>query len=245
MITADEFEERYRPEDEFLTKLEEEEEAEGLTIQDLPTTDQFYYSLRLTPYPNTDLKTQFCQDRIESFLMSLSIKSYLYGREYEKNHHFHIVFSSPIELKKYDITVLRDSLYSHFDVPEEKKGNATYSLESVRNLEQALAYAVKDGCYGSSGNWDSIANQAFEASFTKVHSVKSSLSDLSNKFINNQITEKELWISLGKTRAELGIPLSLRWMDEMLFSIQVKKDPSILEEKWEDKIIKEHLKQLK
>lgn len=202
-----------------------------------------YYALRITPYPNTEAKTTFVRERIGGFIRTLGGLNYLLGQEYERNHHFHIVFNLPSQLDNIGKKSLRDTLYTSFEVPEEKRGNPSYSLEVVRDLDRALSYAVKGGDYESSDEWRQIAADAYENSHTKKLSMKSSLLDLTTKYMDGDINDRTLFVELGKSRAELGIPLSIRWIDEMMFSIQVKKNPDLLLEKWEERIIKEALKQ--
>jgi len=209
-------------------------------------TEVYYYALRITPYPNIETKVKWCRELIEGFLHSISAENYVFGQEYEKNYHFHIVFSTHLEIpKKGERTdAFKEILYTTFEVSDNKKGNPTYSLEPIRSLEKALSYAVKDGDYEHSEAWSEVVQQAFENSHTKTHSLKSSLEALTDKYMKDEITDKDLWIGLGQSRAELGIPLSIRWIDEMSLSIQCRKDPNKLKELWEDRVIKEQLKSL-
>lgn len=200
-----------------------------------------YYALRLTPYPNTDAKTLFCRQRIASFIEAIGGENYLFGQEFEKNFHFHIVFSHPESFtisSGQKITEIKKLLYEVFEVPKKKQGNPTYSMEVVRNLEHALSYAVKDGCYEASSEWIQIAVDAYENSFEKKYSMKRSLGDLTEQYNNGVINDKQLWIGLGQSRADLLLPLSLKWVDEMLLSIQCKKDPKLLDTLWEKRQIK-------
>lgn len=210
----------------------------------------FYYALRLTPYPNQEEKVLYCRERIPEFIKAISGEDYIFGQEYEDNYHFHIVFSTTEELhpdKKKDkrMTEIKECLYTTFDVPKDKRGNPTYSMEVVRSNEKAFSYAVKDGDYECSEAWREVATEAYENSHTKKHSLKSSLAKLFDKYMKDEIDDKDLWIGLGQSRAELGLPLSLRWIDEMCLSIQCKKDPNKLKELWEDIETKRVLKELK
>lgn len=207
--------------------------------------DAFYYALRLTPYPNKEAKVLYCREKIPHFIEAVSGQNYIFGQEYEKNYHFHIVFELKQELNKETTKFVRDQLYTIFEVPKEKRGNPSYSLEPVRSLEKALSYAVKDGDYDSSEPWQELAVETYENSFTKSHSLKRSLGDLTDQYIKDEINDKDLWIGLGQSRADLGLPLSIRWIDEMFLSIQVKKDPNKLNEIWEDIETKKVLKELK
>lgn len=203
-----------------------------------------YYALRLTPYPNTETKVAFCRERIGGFIQAVGGQNYLFGQEYERNHHFHIVFSHPDDLTRAQKLSIRDQLYTSFEVPQDKKGNPSYSLEPVRLITEALSYAVKDGDYDSSEEWRQVLTEAYENSHKKKHSMKSSLADLTDKYIAGEINDKDLWVGLGQTRADLGIPLSIRWIDEMMFSIQCKKNPELLKDKWDERIIREQLKSM-
>lgn len=205
-----------------------------------------HYALRLTPYPNTDAKVDFCRKLIPGFMEAIGATDYIVGKEYEKNHHFHIVFAYNgdefFPQKKGDIktTEIKELLYLTFEVPVKKEGNPTYELTLVRSLDQALSYAVKDGDYEHSLGWTDVAKEAYENSHEKKYSLKSSLADLSDKFMKDEINDKDLWIGLGQSRAELNIPLSLKWLDEMVLSIQCKKDPNKLKDLWETRYIKQN-----
>lgn len=205
----------------------------------------FYYALRLTPYPNKEVKVLYCREKIPYFIEVISGTNYIFGQEYEKNYHFHIVFELKEELNKEKTKFIRDQLYTIFEVPKEKRGNPSYSLEPIRSLEKALSYAVKDGNYDSSLEWQELAIDAYENSHEKSHSLKRSLGDITDQYIKDEINDKELWIGLGQSRADLGLPLSIRWIDEMYLSIQCKKDPNKLFELWEDIETKKVLKDLK
>lgn len=212
---------------------------------DTLSQDKHYYALRLTPYPNTKEKTLFCRERIGSFIETIGGENYLFGQEYEKNFHFHIIFSHPnlFDTSKGDkIKSIKEILYLTFEVPKKKEGNPTYSLEEVRSLEEALCYAVKDDDYESSEQWIHIANDAHENSFSKAHSLKRSLGDLTDDYMKGEINDRQLWIGLGQSRADLGLPLSIKWIEEMTLSIQCKKDPTKLQTIWEDIEIKRQLK---
>lgn len=203
----------------------------------------FYYALRLTPHPNTVENVSSCRAKVPQFMLSIEAIDYVCGQEFEKNHHFHIVFShsdefDPQSKHSQQVDDIKESLYSIFDIPKDKRGNPSYSMEVVRDLEKALSYALKEGDYIYSDDWEQVAADSYENSHTKTHSLKSSIIDLSDKFIRDEINEKQLWVCLGQTRADLGIPLSLRWIDEMLLSIQCKKDPNMLSDLWEQRIIK-------
>lgn len=208
------------------------------------TDEDIHYALRLTPYPNTEGKVTWCRERLGGFIEAVGGQNYVFGQEYERNHHFHVVFELTKNFTKEDKIQFRDFLYDTFEVPKDKKGNPTFSLEPVRKFAEALSYAVKDGDYECSEQWKDIIATAYENSHQKTHSMKSSLANLSAKYIDGEISDRELWIGLGQSRADLGIPLSIRWIDEMMFSIQCKKNPELLLEKWQDKIIKEQNKNL-
>lgn len=211
--------------------------------------EQFYYALRLTPHPNTKEKVMYCREKIPEFIEAVSGVSYLFGQEYENNYHFHIVFSTNDHFgtspsKDPRAEQIRDTLYEIFEVPEDKEGNSTYSFEEVRAIDEAFPYAVKDGDYQYSEDWESVATEAYEKSYPKPKSLKTSLADLTDKYIKGEINDRLLWIGLGQSRADLGIPLSIRWIDEMLLSIQCKKDPNKLQNLWEDIEIRKQLKSM-
>lgn len=206
----------------------------------------YHYALRLTPYPNNETKVNLCRVLVPEFMNAIGASDFILGKEYEKNHHFHIVFSYNgdefFPQKKGDTKTaeIKELLYTTFEVPDDKKGNPTYSLEPVRSLDEALSYAVKCGDYDYSSEWEDVAREAYQNSYEKKHSLKSSLADLTDKYIKGDINDRDLWIGLGQTRAELGIPLSLRWVDEMTLSIQCKKDPTKLRDLWEFRLIKQN-----
>lgn len=203
----------------------------------------YYYELRLTPYPNTESKTKFCRNLIGGFIEAVGGQNYIFGQEYERNHHFHIVFSSEHDMTiKKEKDELRDLLYTTFEVPTDKKGNPTYKFSPVRALNRALCYAVKDGNYDSSEAWKQVLALAYENSHSKTLSMGRSVATLTEGFLQGEINEKTLWIELGHSRAQLGIPLSTKWMDEMLFSIKVLKNKQLLNDLWEDRIIRQQLK---
>lgn len=220
-----------------------------IIIMDNLSQDAFYYTLRLTPYPNTKEKVLYCRNKFVEFFETISSLNYLFSQEFGPNHHFHCVFS----MNEYNGTdtkkdpwavVVRDVLYKIFEVPKDKKGNTSYSLEEVRSIEEAFSYALKEGDYECTEEWETAVAEAFAKSYKKKHSLKSSLADLTDKFIKDEINDRDLWIGLGQSRADLGIPLSIRWIDEMLLSIQCKKDPTKLKDLWEDMEIKKQLKSM-
>lgn len=200
----------------------------------------YYYSLRITPYPNTEAKTTEVREAIGNFMDDISAINWLYGQEYEKNHHFHIVFAIGSELVKRSklFELFKTKLYTIFSVPDDKKGNPSFSLEPVRKLDEALSYAVKDGNFNSSSEWIELCDDAFSKSHKKKHSLKSSLADISENFMDGIINERQLWILLCQSRSELGLPLSLRWVDEMCLSLRIKKNPQLAVELWEERNIK-------
>lgn len=200
---------------------------------DTLSKDAIYYALRLTPYPNEEAKVMYCRDKIPSFIEAVSGTNYIFGQEYEKNHHFHIVFEVPEVFTKDKIKDFTEILYTYFEVPKDKKGNPSFSLKPVKAIEKAFPYAVKDGDYDGSEGWSEVLTEAYENSFEKKYSMKSSLGSLSDKYIKDEINDEELWIGLGQSKAELGLPLSVRWINEMFLSIRCKKDPEILILLWE------------
>lgn len=208
--------------------------------------DDELYALRITPYPNTPSKTQSVRDGLGDFIQSLGGRNYVVGQEYERNHHFHIVFSTQVDYTdRLNKSQLRDSLYTTFDVPEDKKGNPTFSLEPVRDARKALMYAVKDGDFFFTDEWSELIQRAYETSYGKPQSMKRSLASLTEAYMKGEINDRTLWISLGQSRADLGLPLSLRWVDEMTFSIRCKKNPDLLVQKWEEISLKEALRREK
>lgn len=192
-----------------------------------------YYSLRLTPYPNTEEKVDYCRNRIEEFILGMEAQSFVCGQEYENNHHFHLVFSVSSKNKNEEklwINSFRDNLYLSFDVPKEKKGNPTYSLELVRNLDRALSYAVKDGDYFSSEDWAETVEIAYANSKPKKRSMKSSIAYIAERFEKNEINEDQVHYELCMSRGDLMIPLNLKWVEEMILSLNCRKDPEYARE---------------
>lgn len=196
----------------------------------------YYYEMRMTPYPNNEFMIHRYRELVSRFIEVIGGIDYLLGQEYENNYHLHIVFSHPLlfaqKKKCPKAEEIRDIYYTMFEVSKEKKGNPSYELKPIRNLNKALSYAVKDGNYEASSEWIQIAEEAYEKSFKKKHSMKRSLQDLIQQFEEGDIDDKQLWIGLGQTRAELGLPLSVRWIDEMVLSIRCRKDPNLLETMW-------------
>lgn len=209
--------------------------------------DQLYhYEMRMTPYPNNEYMIKEYRDKIPKFIEDIGAIDYLFGQEYEQNYHLHLVFSHKeqfAEKKKCDKKEeIRDIYYSLFQVPKDKKGNPSFKLDPIRNLEKALSYAVKDGNYEASAEWIQISEEAYEKSFKKKHSMKRSLGDLIERYDRQEINERQLWVGLGQTRADLCLPLSIKWIDEMVLSIQCRNNPELLRDLWEQKVIKESLR---
>lgn len=220
------------------------------TVEDDPET---YYALRITPYPNTVQKVVMVRENIVRFLNELEfldgdcVKEYLFGQEYEDNYHFHVVFITDNEhnIKKGEwIKKFKNFLYDIFDVPGDKKGNPTYALEFSRDRVKTLCYAVKDGDYESSPGWYKLANQAYELSNPKKSSMRKALADISDRFMTGHLSEQNAWIELGMSRADLGLPLSIKWIDEMIMSLKAKKDPEFLRDYWQDRETRRAMKDM-
>lgn len=199
----------------------------------------YYYEMRMTPYPNNEYMIRQYRELVPRFIEEVGGINYLLGQEYEQNYHLHIVFSHMAffgEKKKCPKKdEIRDIYYSMFQVPQEKKGNPSFKLDPVRNLEKALSYAVKDGNYEASAEWIQIAEEAYSSSYKKKHSMKRSLGDLIDQYEKGEINDQELWCGLGQTRADLNLPLSIRWIDEMVLSIRCKKNPELLRFMWDER----------
>lgn len=208
----------------------------------VPEDTVYYYELRLTPYPNTKQHTLTTRSRIAPFIESQGGHSWLFGQEFEENYHFHIVFASDdrtLGLKKSaNKKRFIEQLYSFFEVPQDKKGNPTFKLDNIRDLDKAMAYAVKDGDYSSSMDWETDAEEAYSRSFEKHHSLKRSINTLTEDFIDNKINEKGLFVGLCNMRAELRLGVRINQIDEQVLSIKMLKDPELAGRIWEDREIK-------
>lgn len=190
------------------------------------------YALRLTPYPQTQAKDDFVRGRIPEFIEAVGGDNYLLGRETSKNIHYHIVFSAPEELTSKGI---KDTLYQFFDVPNDKKGNATYSMEEVRDFDKACQYATKDGDIECTEEWSDIMESAYSHSKKKPQSYKSALEDLYLLFEDGGLNDRSLWIKLAQLRAEWKLPVNLRQLDELVLSAKIRKNPDLAREIWEEK----------
>lgn len=196
-----------------------------------------HYALRLTPYPQENKKDEYVRNHISDFLQSIGALGWLYGRETTKNIHYHIVFEIDTELKSKDIT---DKLYEDFQVPEGKRGNSSFSMTEVRDIPKALSYAVKDGDYSFSENWEEDAHNAYQNSSKKKQSSKSLMEDLQSRFNKDEINERSLWIELCKGRAYLNIPHRSNTITEIVETMKINKNPEYAIELWE----KEELKKI-
>lgn len=200
------------------------------------------YALRLTPYPQTIIKDDFVRERIPEFIEAIGGDNYLLGREIAGNIHYHIVFHSSDALTSKDI---KDILYTTFEVPEDKIGNTTFSMEEVRDFDKACRYALKDGDIECSENWEEFMEIHYASSKKKPTSYKGLLADLYVRFENNEINERDLWIEMVQSRALFGdVPLgvNIRQIDEMFLAFKIRKDPQLAIQMWEDKEINRVLK---
>lgn len=202
----------------------------------------FLYALRITPYPNTEPQVAFVRSELPKFMESLGSVNWLFGKEYEDNHHFHIVFSirdgelsKKKSKSKKDFTEL---LYSTFRAPEDKRGNAFFSIEPVRDIDKATAYAVKDGDFETSAEWEELANDASERSFQKSHSMKSGLAKIAEQFCKNEINEEEAFVQLWLLRSELMATVKVADLDGYILSFKGLKDPEFPREFWRQREIK-------
>lgn len=190
------------------------------------------YALRLTPYPQTQVKDDFVRERIPEFIEMIGGTNYLLGRETAINIHYHIVFESPIELTS---RLIKDRLYLIFDVPDDKRGNPTFSMEEVRDFARACQYATKDGDIECTEDWKDIMEDAFAKSKKKPQSYKSALEELFLLFNDGQVNERTLWINMVKLRAEWKLPINLRQIDELVLSAKIRKNPQLATEIWEER----------
>lgn len=118
-----------------------------------PDTDRYeWFALRLTPHPNDVATMAYYWMRMKEFAQHLFIMYgtfwMIWGQEKENNHHFHLVFNVRLNPDTTDNVFrkqFRETLYTYWSPPEDKRGNAFYSLELVRDKDKALSYAVKDG----------------------------------------------------------------------------------------------------
>lgn len=195
-----------------------------------------YYTLRLTPYPQNSVKDAFVRGRIDEFLNMNGSLGYLYGRETTKNIHYHMVFEVDGEL---DVKKFRDNLYESFEVPNDKRGNTSYSLKEVLDFQKACAYAVKDGDISSSIGWTEQLRASKKISKKKKQSSKELMADLQSRFNNNEINERRLWIELVIGRAYLGIPHRTTTINEIVEMMKINKNPEeYATELWEKNNIK-------
>lgn len=197
-----------------------------------------YYAMRLTPYPQTQEKDDIVRSNIPVFLKNIGSKDYLYGRETAKNMHYHIVF---LVQEVIDKKLFKDVLYQDFQVPQDKIGNTTFSLEEVRDFDKATAYAVKDGDVGSSLSWIDLVKSATARSKKKKQSTKSLMEDLQSRFNQNIINERTLWLELAQGRAYLNIPHKSSTINDIVETMKINKNPDYAIELWE----KEELRKTK
>lgn len=205
----------------------------------------YFYALRLTPYPNTEHNVRLWRETIPDFMDNIRAQDYIYGQEYERNYHFHVVFYThyPIKEQKDNFEeFIETHLYPFFSVLPEKKGNPTFSLQPVRSLDKALPYAVKDGDFIASPNWTELSLDVYANSHQKHHSVSRSIKDLTQRYKDKELSEKQLFCELCYIRAELGLGLKIQDIDAMVLSIKVACDRTIPEKIYEDRIIKENLR---
>lgn len=198
----------------------------------------YYYSLRFTPYPQTQQHDSFCMSAFETLFDDEMTYNFIGGRETARNIHYHIVFSCGEVLDKSEF---RDKLYAVMKVPDDKKGNTSYSLEDVRDLETAVSYATKDGDYFSTPDWASFADECYKKSHKKKQSSKGLMEDLYLRFEKGELNERSLWIELFQGRSALFIPTSYKWLDEVVTAFKVKKNPKLAIEIWEQRESKKNL----
>lgn len=190
------------------------------------------YALRFTPYPQTSKKDEFVKSRFAHLMEVIEAKDWLYGRETTKNIHYHFVIQFKKEVKSNEI---KELIYTVLEVPLDKIGNASFSMVEVREQEKALSYAVKDGDYKCSEGWKEITEDAFRKSKKKPQSLKDFMGDLWSRFEVGELNSRSLWIELIQGRAEMGLPVNLRNIDDMVLSFQIRQNPRLAIDIWEER----------
>lgn len=197
---------------------------------------EYIYALRLTPYPNNAEKDNVFKTIIPKFMTAILSEWYVGGRETSINIHYHIVFQTkePVDKK-----VFKELLYEMFVVPDDKRGNTSFSLVEARDKQKACSYAVKDGEFFFSPGARTLAESSYKVSKKKKQSTKSLMADLQSRFNKGELNERSLWIELCKGRAYLGIPHSNQTTNAIVETMKINKNPDErATELWEKNNIK-------
>lgn len=196
-----------------------------------------HYALRFTPYPQTQAKDDFCRSAFPMFLESIGVKNYMLGRETAKNIHYHIVLDIEEEINKKQF---KDILYLTMEVPKDKQGNTSFSLEEVRDFDKACQYATKDGDIECTEEWEELMTDAYSKSKKKPQSVRDVMEDLYSRFEKNEINERTLWIQLALQRAQFStVKTRYSEIDAIVETFKIKKlGEQYVTEIWENRNIK-------
>lgn len=196
-------------EDEYLWVLHE------LTALGLPTDG--WWAIRFT-----DLDGSVTKEKVEQWCMTQT-GTYLVGEETAKNHHFHLAIPYEKNPKNADFT---QRIYDYFLPP--KIGNSFYSVTPVTEVGKYLCYICKDGDVFSSEDIAPLVPALKGFSFSKPLGYKKEVELLNAEFQAGQVSPKEFWLMLGKTRAFYDLRLNLNQLDELTYAQMVKKDPILL-----------------
>lgn len=175
------------------------------------------YAVRITPYNES-----IGLDEVDLFLKDRAYK-YVVGKELEPHIHFHIIT---------DTKLISTEIYESLKVPADKKGNTVYSQTLVKDQDKATMYAVKDGDFRISSEndmWTQYVEKMSELSFEKPQSYLVRTSELSEQFIKDEITDRQLWVEIIKTRAYFNLRVNLNNIDEYVRGQMLKKHPRLAE----------------
>lgn len=174
---------------------------------------QKYWALRFTPYDDeVDL------NRVSEFMRTIA-DYWVAGYETEENNHYHCVYQGE-QLK---VTDLRT-----FFQNDEIKGNKYFSCPEVRELDNAVMYAVKGGDYVCSDIWAPYVSDMYELSYDKPKSYEAQLKRLYSDYLDDKISDNELWIKIIEARCYFDLSVNFKKIDELVLTQILKKNPEII-----------------
>lgn len=172
-----------------------------------------FYSLRIT---SETIK----KEEIADFLGGQQ-EYWVIGEEYEKNRHFHVLFSKE-QLNREEF---RNELYDKFK--PDTRGNSFYSLKEVEKFNEAGAYTIKDGDYIYSNPAINDVTSLFEPlSYEKPPSYEKALDRLYSKFQDPEenMTPYWLWVRIYELRSSYDLGVNLSKLDEMVLGQMGKRN---------------------
>lgn len=206
----------------------------------------YWYTIRIRPTKDNPLIS------MEDVLKFPPFNYSIIAEETAKYRHFHLLFGTnePLYENIKNKRNFAKLMYEFFDVPEDIKksstqpkitnrGNSFYSCSAVKKFENAGCYAVKDGLFLSScSDLDELTQYLYLNSYSKPAGFKKDQKKIFEKYQNDEIREKSLWVDILNLRASYDLDVKIQNVDGVCLGQKIKKYPNLAEEMWDERQLK-------